>query len=361
MRASIRWLLACVLAVLVIYKLGWDRSDLSGLSSPLLFGLDETPRFQSITASNHSELQTEEGLSFWVTLAPILEETRPLIPKLPPTGPSTGIEALINHFANLPVGYERHQDLLRIPDRDVGQMQDAHTAYVQRTADLAAKLPFKKGTKGIVTTAVGPFLPILVVTLRMLRRTGSKLPVEVFVESWESYEKAACEEILPTLNARCLVLSDVLATTPNDIEPSKYQVKAFALLMSSFEDILLLDADSIPMEKPDGMLSSEPFSSTGLVTWPDYVSRFQSILEIFSAVFTDRLFASLVGLYNLSSLLQDVFPAPAAFDVTSHLRIGTVAHLKIETRGRHSPFSLLQPVWPQPLLRPFVARCGGPG
>ncbi|KAA8650982.1 uncharacterized protein ATNIH1004_003673 [Aspergillus tanneri] len=47
---------------------------------------------------------------------------------------------------------------------------------------------YQSGTKGIVSAAGGRYLPTFVVTLRILRRTGSTLPVELFLRDYLEYE-----------------------------------------------------------------------------------------------------------------------------------------------------------------------------
>ena len=49
-----------------------------------------------------------------------------------------------------------------------------------------------------------------------------------------------------------------------------YQIKAFALLFSHFEDILWIDADNIAISPPEALFDTEVFREKGLVTWPDY-------------------------------------------------------------------------------------------
>lgn len=150
-------------------------------------------------------------------------------------------------------------------------MHDAHARFVSRIPELAPKLAYAKGTQGIVVAASGALLPVFLVSLKMLRRTGSILPVEVFMEMEKQYEKEICEIVLPPMNATCMILSDVLEAVPEKLEMFRYQLKSLALALSSFEDVLLLDADNIPIEQPEHLLNSEPFSSTGFVSWPDYV------------------------------------------------------------------------------------------
>jgi len=50
----------------------------------------------------------------------------------------------------------------------------------------------------------------------------------------------------------------------------KYQFKVFAIIFSSFQEVLFLDADCWPIHKPDYLFDAEPYRSHGLVTWPDF-------------------------------------------------------------------------------------------
>ena len=177
----------------------------------------------------------------------------------------------LNDFASLAKGFDFRPDLLPMPQQDVDRMRDAHARFVSRIPELAQRLPYANGTRGIAVAASGALLPVFLVSLRMLRRTGSVLPVEVFMESKDRYEKEVCEIVLPPMNATCMILSEVLEAVPERLKWSRYQLKALALALSSFDDVLLLDADNIPLEQPEHFLNSEPFLSKGFVSWPDYV------------------------------------------------------------------------------------------
>lgn len=159
-------------------------------------------------------------------------------------------------------------DILDVPDEDIITIKEAHAGFVNVITDSPPELPYLPGTKGIVSTAGGTYLPVLVISLRMLRRTGSTLPMEVFLSDEEEYEGYICDTVLPSLNARCIVLSLILIAAPARIQ--KYQFKPFAMLFSSFEEILFLDADAFPLEKPEHLFTTEPFLSKGMVTWPDF-------------------------------------------------------------------------------------------
>lgn len=163
-------------------------------------------------------------------------------------------------------------------DEILRPMQIAHDGFVQSTQKL--EVPYLILTEGIVSSAGGKYMPTFIITLRLLRRTGCTLPVELFVKDSAEYESYICEKILPDLNARCVVLSEMMgleeprnnnkANGDDGVKIEHYQLKSFAILFSSFEKVIWLDADCIPIHNPAILLTTDPFQSTGLVTWPDY-------------------------------------------------------------------------------------------
>ena len=249
---------------------------LAWLGFAWLIHLRQRPRFPTAsvaangTASGAKSLLTNHTSAlrpFWDAVSKALLDAKP-----PCALPDDDIQAPAIKFAELKKGADR-PDPLNIEQKDVDGLKGAHSRFVAQIPRLAPQLPYVKGSKGIVTTAAGEFLPTLVVSLRMLRRTGSKLPIQVLVENKQVYEKEICEEVLPAMNATCFLLSDVLDAVSQHVEISmpRFQMRVFAMMFSSFEEVLLLDADNIVVEKPVGWMSAEPFISTGFVSWPDYV------------------------------------------------------------------------------------------
>ena len=119
-------------------------------------------------------------------------------------------------------------------------------------------------------TAGGKYINVLLVSLRMLRRSESHLPAEIFFDKWTPEVRNLCDKILPDLNARCLVFGEIWTSTSSMRKLQSYQLKIFALLFSTFEEVLFLDADAFPGFNPDALFISEPFAGAGLVTWPDF-------------------------------------------------------------------------------------------
>jgi len=161
-------------------------------------------------------------------------------------------------------------DRIKLPASSVDSMQRSHAEFVALTRELAPDLPYRKRSRGIVMTAGGEYVGIAVTSLLMLRRAGSKLPVQLFLDSASDYDEDVCENIMPALGAECMIMEKLWKTTPELPKLKKYQFKVFALLFSTFQEILFLDADCWPVRKPDYLFTAEPYRSHGLVTWPDF-------------------------------------------------------------------------------------------
>ena len=228
--------------------------------------LDEpksSPPAHNVTLNVTRTAATKEGqIAFWKEFASLLAAGKPDCP--PPTRLSKTDAQSFDHHPT-----ERY-DVLEMPDSDVTKMQKAHEKFVDGLQGKAAELVYTPGTRGLVTTAGGPYLPVFAVSLRMLRRTGTTLPMEVFLADEQEYESYICEEVFPTLDAKCVILSDILEAVPHAVEIKHYQFKVFAMIFSSFEEVLFLDSDAFPVHDAEYLFTKEPFLSHGLVTWPDY-------------------------------------------------------------------------------------------
>ncbi|KAI9047217.1 hypothetical protein LZ554_008671 [Drepanopeziza brunnea f. sp. 'monogermtubi'] len=188
-------------------------------------------------------------------------------------------------------------EFINMKTDDVECMRRYHSLFVDLVNFGPPKLDYKRGTDGIVMAVEESSFPILLVNLLMLRRTNSTLPVEVFLATPKDYEEQICEVILPELNARCIVLSSLLENSKVDpkgtLTIAEYPLKLMAVLLSSFESVLLLEADTFLLQQPDALFSSEPFISSHLVFWPDLAApTFASQLSSIIGLINDVLFES---------------------------------------------------------------------
>jgi hypothetical protein len=49
-----------------------------------------------------------------------------------------------------------------------------------------------------------------------------------------------------------------------------WELKAYAICHSAFAEVLLLDADNVPVRDPEFLFESESYVATGAMFWPDY-------------------------------------------------------------------------------------------
>ena len=165
------------------------------------------------------------------------------------------------------------KSILGLTQEDVDNLHDKHKGllqHIRRSTDSFQNLTstIYAGT-GVIIVAGGHYFAPAILTLRMLRRTGSRLPAQVFLQSRTEYEPDICEHILPALGAECFILESFLPHK-SPLKVSHYQLKVLAVLFSSFETTVLLDSDCMPLRDPTELLSTEPFTLTGFISWPDY-------------------------------------------------------------------------------------------
>ncbi|CAH6722510.1 alpha-1,2-mannosyltransferase Mnn22p [[Candida] jaroonii] len=137
---------------------------------------------------------------------------------------------------------------------------------------------YKSGTSGIVIIGGGKFSWLAYLSLKALRNTGSTLPVEIIMPQYDDYikEQEFCSQALPKLNAQCVILPEVLGASVMSRWSDKmasYQLKSLALMVSTFQNVLLLDSDNVLVQNPDNLFKSDLFKTNGMITWPDYWKR----------------------------------------------------------------------------------------
>ena len=244
---------AVVGSVVTISLLLYGRSKHVRESSPA------RPRFNLDYAIPFADPYPQ--VAFWRALQPLLELYAPDVPSPDVLGQPRPV--LFNATKEL-----RRPDVYSVPREDVESMKRALHLYIEATKSMP--IYYVPGTRGIVSAAGGEYLPTFIVSLRMLRSTGCQLPVELFILSPDEYERSVCEEILRPLNVKCIILSNILRSAPASVKVSHYQTKIFAIIFSSFEELLFLDADSFPISNPEYLFDSGLFREAGLITWPDF-------------------------------------------------------------------------------------------
>jgi alpha 1,2-mannosyltransferase len=252
----------------------------------------EFPGFRGKNVTAKASTFSAQVVDFWHDLA------YALLAAQPHCDPLQVVEEEVNSsedsFTPLQTDKKQPERLVGFTDKHETALFRAHYAMRTSAQRLASKLPYSKGTTGIVSTANAEYMPVLLVSLKLLRRTGNKLPMEVFVDDWNEYDPTTCDIVLPSLNARCIVLSEIYNKNTDVKKPDHYQYKILSILFSSFEHVLFLDSDAFPAYDPSVLFTTAPYTTHGLVTWPDYFaltisSHFYHIAAIAAEPVTSRL------------------------------------------------------------------------
>lgn len=153
-------------------------------------------------------------------------------------------------------------------------------ARLRASIDAEARLVrVPRGTgRGIVMCAGGKsYLAEAYASLRTVRRAGCDLPVEIFYVGREEMPSA---ELAALFDAGVGNVTFCDASSPEidmgPVRPTKlrgWEIKSYALLLTSFDEILLLDADCGVLVDPTFLFSDPAFERYGNVFWPDYWFR----------------------------------------------------------------------------------------
>jgi FkbM family methyltransferase len=126
--------------------------------------------------------------------------------------------------------------------------------------------------RGIVILGGGPFFPGVYVTVRMIRHFGCQLPIEVW---HHGQREPVIRPWLEALGATCVDLdARVNAATPPPRLHGAWASKVFAIMNSSFEEVLYLDSDCYPLVDVDRLFD---LNRHGTIFWHDFPVGEQNI------------------------------------------------------------------------------------
>ena len=158
----------------------------------------------------------------------------------------------------------------------------AHAPAAAAKADAASRNGL---LTGLVLTADGQqpkYARAAFVALHNVRRLQrSSLPVEVFhIGPAEAFEPAARSHLAALGDVAVI---DLLERLPQRLRAAastrlrSFAAKPFALLVASFEVVLLLDSNALLFQPPDALFSLPAFRATGVQLFNDYVPAFRIV------------------------------------------------------------------------------------
>ncbi len=149
--------------------------------------------------------------------------------------------------------------------------------------------PQKYKGRGIVLCAGGVRLFTSAwVCVNMLRKLGCKLPIQL----WHLGERemdAQMKGIVKPLNVECVDALELRKKIPARIL-NGWEVKPYAILNSPFKEVLLLDADNVPVVNPEFLFSMPQYTKAGAMFWPDLgrLQRDRMIWKLCGVPFRDE-------------------------------------------------------------------------
>ena len=106
------------------------------------------------------------------------------------------------------------------------------------------------------------------VCLRLLRHLGCSLPIQIWHLGPQEVDERM-KVITAPYNVEFVDAFQVREKHPVRIL-NGWELKPFAILHSPFREVMLLDADNVPVANPEFLLASPEFQRTGAIFWPDF-------------------------------------------------------------------------------------------
>ena len=106
------------------------------------------------------------------------------------------------------------------------------------------------------------------VCVKSLRRFGCELPIQL----WHLGEREMTDDmrsLLSPLGVECVDAWSVREKYPARIL-NGWEVKPYSIIHCPFEEVLLLDADNVPVVNPECLVGTPQYRQTGAIFWPDF-------------------------------------------------------------------------------------------
>lgn len=152
--------------------------------------------------------------------------------------------------------------------------QTHHDQLVSNLRDLNPPPEHIFRGDGIVLSAGGAYFAGAMVAIAQIRETGSVLPIELMINTEEEYDADLCRELQKTFDTKCVVIErEIGKELLEKLSLKKFQLKILGLLVTSFDNVIALDADNMSLKNPDDLFLSIPYLKTRFLLWPDLWQR----------------------------------------------------------------------------------------
>ncbi len=151
-------------------------------------------------------------------------------------------------------------------------LQNAGTA-LERFLPTIPAYPGRYQGRGIVICGGGArYFACAWVCIKMLRRLGCALPIQLWHLGANELDERMGALVAP-LGVECVDALTVRKAFPARRISGGWPLKPYAVLHSPFREVLLLDADNVPVTNPAFLFGAPQFRASGAVFWPDYAQN----------------------------------------------------------------------------------------
>jgi len=126
------------------------------------------------------------------------------------------------------------------------------------------------------------------VCIQMLRRLGCSLPIQLW--HWGQRElDERMRALMTPLGVECVDVEKVRRRYPARLT-HPWALKPYAILYCRFKEVLLLDADNVPVANPEFLFDAPQFRRAGAVFWPDFwrLGRERTAWKLFGVPYRDE-------------------------------------------------------------------------
>ena len=136
-----------------------------------------------------------------------------------------------------------------------------------------------KGRGVVLATSLGmKYFTQAYVNIRVMRdHLRTKLPIEVMYADDGKVPATALTYLKTTFPDVSFVNMRELKGIPADVGLNGFHIKLFALVYSSFEEVLMLDTDNIPVIDPAFAFEINSYKRAGALFWPDFAGYYSSL------------------------------------------------------------------------------------
>ncbi len=106
------------------------------------------------------------------------------------------------------------------------------------------------------------------VCIHMLRRLGCQLPIQLWHLGPRELDRKM-KTLLASIGVESVDAFRVRQRHPVR-KLGGWELKPYAILHCGFEEVLLLDADNVPVANPERLFRTPQYQATGAIFWPDY-------------------------------------------------------------------------------------------